>query len=469
MLDRIFDNWVNESGYCLPFATAKQVDKVAEEFAAAGPFWVVDMSNGNPIIVETNTRQMEAEGECYRPAHIFNSVLRWVVGKRGEEVEISPEIRARVRDRLLGILFSQSLDIAARAIGTPEELELGCLQALGFKRGPFELMEKLGKEEVEGVLTRFEAERPGFPGRSYLSRFSELTSFPRFIQVDRLADVLVITLRRPAQLNALTDQVTDEILSVLKEYEEDPGVLGFVLCGYGTRAFCAGADIGKFPQMLGDAEASAEYARDSSRLLEYLDTMTKPVVAAVNGLALGGGAELALRCHDRVASTRALFSFPEVTLGILPGIGGLIIPYRKWPAAAATFTRMLVTNERLSAKAALELGVVSSLEDEYEELIQKAAERVRALSGTLPLALPALALGDADIPTLEATAADGTPLSQEVVGIILTAVREGIAAPDLASALEVGYRAFGRVAATQAAAEGIGAFLAGRKPDYTGM
>ena len=166
MLDRIFDNWVNESGYCLPFATAKQVDKVAEEFAAAGPFWVVDMSNGNPIIVETNTRQMEAEGEGYRPAHIFNSVLRWVVGKRGEVVEIAEDVRARVRTRLLGILFSQSLDIVAREIGTPEDLELGCLLALGFKQGPFALMEGLGNEGVGrgvGALSRRSA--PASPAR----------------------------------------------------------------------------------------------------------------------------------------------------------------------------------------------------------------------------------------------------------------------------------------------------------------
>ena len=470
MLDRIFDNWVNESGWCLPFATAKQVDKVAEEFAAAGPFWVVDMSNGNPIIVETNTRQMEAEGECYRPAHLFNSVLRWVVGKRGEVLDIPEDVRGRVRTRLLGILFSQSLDIVARKIGTPADLELGCLQALGFKQGPFALMEGLGNEGVGEVLRAFEAERPGFPGLQYLPRLSELLDFPRFILVDRADDVIIVTIRRPAQLNALTDLVNDEILAVLRQYQDDPAVSGFVLTGYGTRAFCAGADIGRFPEMLGDAAASAKYARDSSRLLEYMDTMTKPVVAAVNGLALGGGAELALRCHDRVATSRAVFQFPEVTLGILPGIGGLIIPYRKWPAAAECFTRMLAQNDRLTAKEALGLGVISSLEDDYQHLVDAAVARARGLAGGVPAAPPDLSvLSAAAIPDLEAVAADGTPLSTEVVGIILQAVREGIATPDLSAALEVGYLAFGRVAATRAAAEGIGAFLAGRTPDYAGM
>ena len=469
MLDRIFDNWVNESGWCLPFATAKQVDKVAEEFAAAGPFWVVDMSNGNPIIVETNTRQMEAEGECYRPAHIFNSVLRWVVGKRGELVDIPADVRERVRTRLLGILFSQSLDIAAREIGTPADLELGCLQALGFKQGPFALMEGLGNEGVGEVLRSFEHERPGFPGLALVPRLPELLDFPRFILVDRLDDVVVITIRRPAQLNALTDLVNDEILAVLRQYQDDPAVSGFVITGYGTRAFCAGADIGRFPEMLGDAAAAAQYARDSSRLLEYMDRMQKPVVAALNGLALGGGAELAFRCHDRVASSRAYFQLPEVTLGILPGIGGLVIPYRKWPASAETFTRMLAQGARVSAQEALSSGVLSAIEDDYQTLVEAAAARARDLVGRVPLAETDRAGLSAAIPDLEAVAADGTPLSTEVVGIILQAVRDGIAAPDLPAALEVGYLAFGEVAATRAAAEGIGAFLAGRTPDYAGM
>jgi enoyl-CoA hydratase / 3-hydroxyacyl-CoA dehydrogenase len=429
------------------------------------------MSNGNPIIVETNTRQMEAEGECYRPANIFNSVLRWVVGKRGESVEIPEELREHVRTRLLGIFFGQSLDIVARSIGSPEDLELGCTLALGFKQGPFALMEAVGEPGVKALLTEFERERPGFPGLGYMDRFTQLKDFPRFILVDRIDDVIVITIRRPAQMNALTDLVNDEILAVFREYQDDPAVTGFVLTGSGTRAFCAGADIGRFPEMLGDSKASAQYARDSSRLLEYMDKMTKPVVAAVNGLALGGGAELALRCHERVASSRATFQFPEVTLGILPGIGGLVVPYRKWPAAAPTFTRMLTQNQRLSAKEALSLGVVAGLVDEYEDLVQAAAEKARALAGQVPLVYPALAGLTAAAITgpEEAATVDGAPLSAEVVDIIVEAVKAGLAAPDLDSALELGYEAFGKVAATRAAAEGIGAFLAGRAPDYTGM
>ncbi len=470
MLDRIFDNWVNECGYLLDRATAQEIDKVATEFVAAGPFWVVDMSNGNPIIVETNTRQMEAEGECYRPAHIFNSVLRWKVGRHAGDIEVPEDTAAVIRDRLLGILFSQSLDIIARGIGTAADLELGCELALGFTRGPLALMREMGDDAVAGVLTRFGADRPGFPGLGYMDRFQELITARKFLLVDRMDDVVVITIRRPAQLNALSDEVNDEILAVLQEYENDDSVTGFILTGYGMRAFCAGADIGRFPEMLGDAEASAQYARDSSRLLTYIDRMQKPLVAALNGVALGGGAELAMRCHDRVCCRDTYLQFPEVTLGILPGIGGLVVPYRKWPQAADRFTTMLARGERMKALEAFELGIVSAVSGEYPELIDLAAKSVRDLAGRVPLEYADQATVAAlDIEDQEATIPDGRPLAEETVSIILNAIREGTAAPDLETALEVGYRAFGAVAATAAAKEGIGAFVEGRKPDFTGM
>lgn len=469
MLDRVFDNWCNEAALLLPEATSKQIDTVAERYVYAGPFFVLNMANGNPIIVETNERQME-ESPAYKPANVFNSVDRWITKKPGEKVDVPEETRQLINDRLLGILYSQSLDVVAREIGTPEDLDLGCALALGFRKGPLELAGELGYDEIKRIMERLDKERNGLPGLSVIGQLPAMINFKQYILVDRLDDVVLITIRRPAQMNALTDRVTDEILSVLQEYADDPAVTGFVITGYGTRAFCAGADIGKFPEMLGDSAASAQYARDCSRLLVYIDQMTKPVVAAVNGMALGGGAELAIRCHGMVASSKAMFQFPEITLGILPGIGGLIIPYRKWPQAAAKFTAMLARGDRMTAKEALALGVVSSLEEEYEALVTAAVGKVRELKGKVPPVIPAtLDIGADGVADQEATTMNGIPLSKEAVGIILDAVRAGVKAPSLAAALEVGYDAFGKIAATAAAKEGIGSFLSGKKPDFSGM
>jgi len=461
MLDRVFDNWCNDAARCLDRASAAQIDSVAAEFVHAGPFYVLNLAHGNPIIAQTNTLQAEAEGEHYRPAPIFRSVASWDTVAPGKRVPVPPEIAAAVRDRLLGVLWSQSLDILERGIGEAADLDLGCRLALGFRRGPLELMRALGEAEASRVLQRFAAERPGMP----LPRraLGEYQRFARDVLVDRVDGVVVITLRRPEALNALHDALNDEILQVIRDHEGDPGVQGFVLVGYGTRAFCAGADIGRFPAMLGDAAASAQYARDCSRLLRHLDAMQKPVVAALNGAALGGGLELALRCHAVVALPGAELGFPEITLGIAPGIGALVVPYRRWPQAASLFHRMLRRAERLDAATAHRAGIVAELADDYAALVAKAVARVHALAGARRAALDA----PVAIEPFDAAADGATGYSREVTAIIEEAVRAAAQAPTFAAALEIGYRAFGRSACTAAAREGMTAFGERRAPDFS--
>ena len=461
MLDRIFDNWCNEAAYLLDKATAAEVDSVVSEFVHAGPFFVLNLARGNPIIVETNTLQME-EGEHYRPASIFRSVSDWVTIKPGGRVKVAPDVAATVRDRMLGVLFSQSFDILDRDIGSPGDLNLGCSLALGFKQGPLDLMRDLGPHEVARIAGRFQAERPGMPGpRAEIASYQE---FSRHLLLDENDGVKLITMRRPQAMNALDDSVTDELLALLRTHEGDPAVRGFVITGYGDRAFCAGADIGRFPEMLGDADASTAFARDCSRLLVHLDQMEKPVVAALNGMALGGGFELASRCHGLVADSRAWFQLPEVTLGIAPGIGGMVVPYRRWPGAAPILHDMVRLARRMTAEQALKLGIVHSLADGFPELVRKAVALVGELEGKLrpPSDLPI----PIELPEVEPVGPGGQILSREVVGIIGRAVKEAAAATSLEEALDIGYRAFGASACTAAAQEGIEAFLKRQRPDF---
>jgi enoyl-CoA hydratase/3-hydroxyacyl-CoA dehydrogenase len=463
MLDRIFDNWCNEAAYLLDHATAAEIDTVASEFVHAGPFFVLNLARGNPIITETNTLQATEEGERYRPAPIFRSVDNWLTIRPGTQVEVGPETAASVRDRLLGILMSQTVDILDRHIGNPADLEYGCRNALGFKSGPLDLMRKIGEIEVNRILETFVRDRPGMP--SPHKTLSNYQKFYRHILVDDVEDIKVITIRRPEALNAIHDELTGEILEIMETFEQDARVSGFVLTGYGTRAFCAGGDIGRFPQMLGNAEAAAQYARDCSRLLVHLDGMQKPVVAALNGITLGGGLELALRCHGIVAMSNAWLQYPEITLGIVAGIGAMVVPYRRWPASAAVFHGMLRRAEKLSTVSARELGIVDLLANDYPGLIEAAIARVRALTG---MVRPP-AEGSVDIVPLdpiEPIAANGQRVSLEVIRIMEQAIRDAARASSLTEALEVGYRAFGASACTGAAREGIGAFQENRTPDF---
>ncbi len=462
VLDRIFDNWCNDSAYLLDQATVSQVDKVAEEFAFAGPFFVLNMANGNPIIIETNTLQME-EGAHYLPAPIFASVDRWLTRRPGSPVEIPEDIKNTIRDRLLGILFSQSFDIMDRGIGTNADLNFGCQIALGFRKGPLDLMRDMGEEEVNRIMQNFQNQRPGFPMPQ--QSFAHYQDFKRFILVDDLDGVKIITLRRPQAMNALNDELTDEILSVFEEFADDPAVNGFVITGYGTAAFSAGADIGKFPEMLGDPEASAQYARDCAKVQMFMDQMDKPVVAAVNGLAMGGGLEIAIRCHSIVATQNALLQFPEITLGILPGIGGCVVPYRKWPKGAELFHEMICLGKPLSAKEATQVGVVSEIAQDFPALMAAAIKEVNNIQGNIPR-IPDGKIDLPDIKVSDEPKAGNQALSKEAVSVAIKTIKAGADTENFNAALEIGYKGFGEIACTDAAKEGISAFLERRRPDF---
>lgn len=462
ILDRIFDNWCNEAAYLLDVASASQIDAVAEEFAASGPFWTLNFARGNPIIIETNTLQME-EGDHYKPAPILKSVDTWQTKGLKEKVEVPGDIKSIVRDRLLGILFSQSFDIVNRGIGISEDLNVGCQVALGFKKGPFDIMRELGQAETERIIKKFQKERSGFPGME--KPFKEYQDFMRHILVDCVDGVKIITIRRPQFMNALNDQVNDEILAVLVENESDPSVKGFVITGYGPRAFCSGAEIGRFSEMLGNAEEAAQYARDCAKVQMFIDQMDKPVVAAVNGMALGGGLEVAIRCHSIVATPNATFQFPEITLGILPGIGGCVVPYRKWPESSETFHQMLCLGKAINAQEAADIGMVKRLSDNYSDMIQEAIGEIKSLQGNIRQ-MPDWKVDIPEINLPDQPMAGKLALSKEAVSIIAKTIKNGAEAGSFKDALEIGYKGFGETACTDAAREGIYAFLAKRQPEY---
>jgi len=462
MLNRIFDNWCNEAGYLLSEATSSQIDKVAEEFVGGGPFYVLNMTNGNPLVIETNTLQME-EGAHYEPAPIFASVDRWSTHRPGARVEVPDHMKTVVRDRMLGILFTQSFDILDRGIGTRGDLNYGCQMALGFKKGPLDIMKDLGEAKVIRIMKRFGEERPGFPQPK--ASFASYQDFHRFLLVDEVEGVKVITLRRPEALNAISDEINNEILAALRRDAENPDVEGFVITGYGSRAFSAGADIGKFPQTLGNKEAAHKYAMDCSQVQLFMDQMQKPVVAAVNGMALGGGFEIALRCHGIVATKNAFFQFPEITLGILPGIGGCIVPYRRWPQGAALFNEMICLARPLNAKEAMDIGMVTKRVDDYPSLILTAVQEVKNLTGKIGripdgrVEIPEFTLPDPPMAGKQA-------LSKEAVSITWKTITDGAAAETFSEALQIGYRGNAEIACTEAAKEGITAFLEKRRPVF---
>jgi 3-hydroxyacyl-CoA dehydrogenase/enoyl-CoA hydratase/carnithine racemase len=458
VLNRLFETWGSETAWMLERATSKEIDYISEEFLGAGPFGIMT----NPLTFASQTRR-SAERSVYAPSRLLLSVDKWAFNKPGTKVEVAPDVAEWIRMRFLGCVFSQAFDIADRNIGTSTDLNFGSVIALGYKKGIFDLMTSLGAEKVSSIMQKFDAERPGFPQPT--KPIEEYLDFPRDILVDRMDGVTILTIRRPPAANALSDHTCNEILAELKKGEADPSVKGFVITGYGNRAFCAGADIGGFVATFDNHEKGQALSRGNSQILEYIDKMNKPVVAALNGLAMGGGTEIAIRCHSVVAMEKAFMQLPEITLGMIPGMGGVVIPYRKWPKAAAKFHAMIGKSERMTVQEALEIGIVKKTVKSFPDLIDAAIAEVNRLQGSIPR----ISEGPVEIPPFvvpEAPMAGDLPLSKEILGIIAGVINKAAAAKSLAEALEIAYLGAGDISCAKDCKEGVNAFLEKRKPQF---
>ncbi len=171
------------------------------------------------------------------------------------------------------------------------------------------------------------------------------------------AAIATLTVNRPAALNALDRRVLEEIAQVLRDVRHDAGVRVLIVTGAGDRAFVAGADIAAMAAM--SAVEGLEFSRLGHRVMQTFEDLPIPVIAAVNGFALGGGLELALACDLIVASEKARFGQPEINLGLIPGFGGTQrLPHRIGHVRAR---EMVMTGEMIDAKTALELRLVNAV------------------------------------------------------------------------------------------------------------
>jgi len=195
--------------------------------------------------------------------------------------------------------------------------------------------------------------------------------------------IAILTINRPDKLNALNRQVIAEIASAAEEVWHRPGVNVLILTGAGEKSFVAGADIAEMRDMrLEDARA---FARAGHQALDALEALPIPVIAAVNGFALGGGCELALACDFIYASDRAKFGQPEVKLGVIPGFGGTQRLLRRVGNAMAR--ELVMTGAMIDAQEALRIGLVNKVLPHVEVLdAARATAKVIASMGPLAVA-----------------------------------------------------------------------------------
>lgn len=192
----------------------------------------------------------------------------------------------------------------------------------------------------------------------------------------------IITINRPKALNALNQETVQEIGRAVEEANGNDDVRGIVITGAGEKAFVAGADITEFQTM--DEARGKEMAEAGHAVFRSIEQSSKVVIAAVNGFALGGGCELAMACHLRVASHKALFGQPEINLGIIPGYGGTQRLVQLIGKGRALY--YLTTAEMIKAEDAEEMGLVNDVVLQVE-LIDRAVEIVGTIATKAPLAV----------------------------------------------------------------------------------
>jgi enoyl-CoA hydratase len=202
------------------------------------------------------------------------------------------------------------------------------------------------------------------------------------ITTSRENTILIITINRESKLNALNIETLQEIKKAVTEANKDKEVSGMIITGAGPKAFAAGADISEFANF--NVEQGTKMSADGHEVMNTVEQSGKPVIAAVNGFALGGGCELAMSCHLRIASENAKFGQPEVNLGVPPGYGGtqrLIQLVGKSKAM-----ELLLTADAIGANEAMEYGLVNDVVP-IEDLLPRCMEILNKISGKSPLAI----------------------------------------------------------------------------------
>ncbi len=254
------------------------------------------------------------------------------------------------------------------------------------------------------------------------------------LQVDVRDGVLIVKVSRERVLNALNKETVGEMQQLFNYYWSDDSIKAVIITGAGDKAFVAGADINELAEL--DGRTGAELAARGQYLMKTIQNFPRPVIAAINGFALGGGCELAMACDIRLASEKAKLGQPEVTLGIIPGYGGT----QRLPrlVGRGKALQLILTGDMVDAKEAHRIGLV---EEVYppDQLMEKALQLAKKISGLAPIAVAAAK----------------------------ACVHRGLDI-NLAAGCDLEKANFGQMCSTGDKNEGMEAFLEKRQPRFTG-
>lgn len=359
VVNRFFVPWLNEAVRLLEEAVASPgiIDTVAcKTFGCGlGPFALMN-ATGVPIAYHAARTLGNAYGAFYEPATLLKTQMDRHQPWKKAEGEATPEVEEIIRERLLAaviLVCGQLLDEGVCDVG---DIHRGAAIGLRWRKTPVLLTQQLGEEKIheltKGITSRWSIKYP--------KALKKLPWKVDYIQVERRGSAGIIIINRPEGLNALNEELLGQLEVAVDFLDGDDSVATIVLLGRG-KAFMAGADIRFFLQhMKGNALEEIEaFTRRGQDLFQRLDDSSKTVVAILNGLALGGGLELALTADVLYAIQGARLAFPETGLGIYPALGGTQRPQDRIGAGLTKY--LIFTGQQLSAVDARNMGLVDQV------------------------------------------------------------------------------------------------------------
>ncbi len=320
--DDVFSNYICEAVRIVEdgIATPAQVDQIVNSaIGGGGPLNVMDLTNGNVLVVHIQELMQEVGGEWFAPPALLvkQGTARWRNPKGPEDTTHTEAQAKQVMDRILAVLLGRAYAVAENGVCEASDLNWLLRMSLGFNEGTLDLGKKLGAKKVAELCQAYQKSHPGFPVPKCVAG-KKLPAYLRDVTIQRDGGIAVVTVRRPESKNALCMQTVQELKAVFESLDADSSVQGVVFTGFGGPL--SGADINEFTSLT-TREDTEGICYKAHPVQKVIANMKKPVVAAVDGPVMGGGAEFCMACHARVVGPNLAFAQPEVNLGIIPGYG----------------------------------------------------------------------------------------------------------------------------------------------------
>ena len=490
-VNRFFVPWLNEATRLLEEGiagiptiddTAKKVFKVP-----MGPFELMNVT-GIPIAYHSTVGLGNKLGEFYLHSGAlkkqFESQEQWDMS-----AEVDGSKAEAVEERLLGAVFTVACTLAAEGVSSIEDIDRGAKVGLRWRRGPFEMMNKYGIERSYDIVKKFiekypKLKMPNLLEQQYKNKEPWSFSFVDLKIKDNIARILI---NRPEAMNAINEEVIFQLDKQFTAANNNPDVKAVVLEGAG-KAFIAGADIQYFIKKIEQNKVDdiCKFTRYGHSVLNKIDASEKPVIAKLDGLALGGGAEIALSADTIIATERGSIGFPETGIGIYPGLGGTQRTTQYIGKELAKY--MIFTGKILDAKTAAAIGLIEYIvpPDEIDNMIidlikgGKLLKKSMKTSVKLPENFQKIKdyFSDTNIQSVLTGEGDLNELGQKIsktisykaplaIKLANKIIDEG-SQLDLDKGLEIELSHLSEIFSTQDALEGLNSVIMRRRPEFKG-